>query len=442
MSWLQGAELGRSRPHRHLGLELRRLPDRLRPHPLDQLQGRHRRRAGDRLAPLRHPLHRALHAAARRTTPRATRRPRCSAPRPTSTASSCCSTAPSTTTSTSRTRSSSSTSWSEAGKSYRARALSRRAGTGRTDRKLLYQMRPADDGVHRQQPVGRTLGPATATAIESGHGGSEDRRTRSAQTGRPATAATTAGARHPAHPEERWFLAGPGRRGLELIRVLRIAREFFHGFRKLHFVGPCVTVFGSARFGEDHRYYAARRARSARRLAEAGFTVMTGGGPGIMEAANRGAKDAGGRSIGCNIELPHGAAPQPLPRRLRRVPLLLRPQGDAGQVLLRLRRPARRLRHPRRGVRDRDPDPDRQDPGLPAGADGGRLLAADPRLPPPAHGARRHHRGRRTSSGCWPPTPPRRRRSASSHAAVTRFGIEKRRGTVAALGARARVRRE
>jgi uncharacterized protein (TIGR00730 family) len=90
---------------------------------------------------------------------------------------------------------------------------------------------------------------------------------------------------------------------VELIRVLRIMVEFVRGFRALHFVGPCVTVFGSARFKEDHPYYALGR-EVGRELARAGFTVMTGGGPGIMEAANRGAKEVGGRSVGCNIELP------------------------------------------------------------------------------------------------------------------------------------------
>ena len=69
------------------------------------------------------------------------------------------------------------------------------------------------------------------------------------------------------------------------------------GFRALHFVGPCVTVFGSARFDEGHRYYRMARDVGAG-LARAGFTVMTGGGPGIMEAANRGARAAGGRSSG------------------------------------------------------------------------------------------------------------------------------------------------
>jgi uncharacterized protein (TIGR00730 family) len=98
------------------------------------------------------------------------------------------------------------------------------------------------------------------------------------------------------------FLAGPHSRGSELRFALRIFREFIRGFRSLHFVGPCVTVFGSARFTEDHPYYAAAR-EIGKSLAHLGLTVMTGGGPGIMEAANRGAKDAGGRSVGCNIRL-------------------------------------------------------------------------------------------------------------------------------------------
>ena len=104
-------------------------------------------------------------------------------------------------------------------------------------------------------------------------------------------------------PEERVFLEGPRSRGSELKSVLTILAEFIRGFRALHFVGPCVTVFGSARFKEDHPYYALART-VGQRLAQIGFTVMTGGGPGIMEAANRGAKEAGGFSVGCNIVLP------------------------------------------------------------------------------------------------------------------------------------------
>ena len=110
--------------------------------------------------------------------------------------------------------------------------------------------------------------------------------------------------------EERLFLEGPQRRGRELRRAIKIFAECIRGFRGLHFVGPCVTVYGSARFGEDHRYYALTRAVGAE-LAKVGFTVMTGGGPGLMEAANRGAKDAGGRSVGCNIILPKEQRPNP-----------------------------------------------------------------------------------------------------------------------------------
>lgn len=114
----------------------------------------------------------------------------------------------------------------------------------------------------------------------------------------------------PAVPEVIRFLHGPQKRSFELARALRIFFELMRGFRTLHFVGPCVTVFGSARFKEDHPYYILAHEVGAR-LAQAGFTVMTGGGPGIMEAANRGAKEVGGISIGCNIELPREQKPNP-----------------------------------------------------------------------------------------------------------------------------------
>jgi uncharacterized protein (TIGR00730 family) len=90
--------------------------------------------------------------------------------------------------------------------------------------------------------------------------------------------------------------------------VLRAVRDFIAGFRTLHFVGPCVAVFGSARYDQTHPYYALGR-EVGRGLAGLGFTVMTGGGPGLMEAVNRGAKEAGGRSVGCNIALPAEQAP-------------------------------------------------------------------------------------------------------------------------------------
>ncbi len=114
----------------------------------------------------------------------------------------------------------------------------------------------------------------------------------------------------PGPPEEVRFLQGPQERGFELGRAVRIFFELLKGFRALHFVGPCVTVFGSARFPAEHPYYALARDVGAG-LARAGFTVMTGGGPGIMEAANRGAREAGGHSVGCNIELPREQKPNP-----------------------------------------------------------------------------------------------------------------------------------
>lgn len=128
--------------------------------------------------------------------------------------------------------------------------------------------------------------------------------------GRPASPNGEIWGHAPGSEEQIRFLHGPEARTTEFFRLLRIMVEFIRGFRRLHFVGPCVTVFGSARFEEDHRYYAMGREVGAR-LARHGFTVMTGGGPGIMEAANRGARDVGGRSIGCNIVLPVEQRPNP-----------------------------------------------------------------------------------------------------------------------------------
>lgn len=110
--------------------------------------------------------------------------------------------------------------------------------------------------------------------------------------------------------DDRRFLEGPSWRVVELRRLTGIGFEFLRGFRALHFVGPCVTVFGSARFREDHPYYEDAR-QVGRALVRMGFTVMTGGGPGVMEGANRGAKEAGGRSVGCNIALPFEQSPNP-----------------------------------------------------------------------------------------------------------------------------------
>lgn len=111
-------------------------------------------------------------------------------------------------------------------------------------------------------------------------------------------------------PKAHVYLDGPKSRGFELAFALRVFWQFIRGFRKLHFVGPCITVFGSARFKEDHAYYKAAR-EFGKRISQMGFVTMTGGGPGIMEAANRGAFENGGGSVGCNILLSFEQKPNP-----------------------------------------------------------------------------------------------------------------------------------
>ena len=104
------------------------------------------------------------------------------------------------------------------------------------------------------------------------------------------------------------YLEGPKSRGFELLFALRVFWQFLRGFRRLHFVGPCITVFGSSRFKDDHPYYIAAR-EFGKRISQLGLVTMTGGGPGIMEAANRGAFENGGISVGCNIRLPFEQKP-------------------------------------------------------------------------------------------------------------------------------------
>lgn len=106
------------------------------------------------------------------------------------------------------------------------------------------------------------------------------------------------------------FLEGPHSRLKELKFTLQTMIDLVRGLRALHFIGPCITVFGSARFGEEHPYYAQTR-QAAAAFARLGFTILTGGGPGLMEAANRGAREAGGKSVGCNIQLPVEQQPNP-----------------------------------------------------------------------------------------------------------------------------------
>jgi len=109
---------------------------------------------------------------------------------------------------------------------------------------------------------------------------------------------------------ERDFLMQPRTLDRERARLKRIMKEFEDGFRRLHKLAPAVTVFGSARFKPGHPYYELGR-QVGRKLAEAGLTVITGGGPGAMEAANRGARDVGGASYRLNIVLPHEQKPNP-----------------------------------------------------------------------------------------------------------------------------------
>ena len=102
---------------------------------------------------------------------------------------------------------------------------------------------------------------------------------------------------------DRTLLSGPASRLRDLMTLLRAGKDFITAFRTLHFVGPCVTIFGSARVKPGTEYYEMARQMGAA-CARLGFTVITGGGPGIMQAGNHGAYEAGGRSLGVNIELP------------------------------------------------------------------------------------------------------------------------------------------
>jgi hypothetical protein len=111
-------------------------------------------------------------------------------------------------------------------------------------------------------------------------------------------------------PWDEHLLKGAQSRWQDVQRISSISWELLRGFRQFRHLGPCVTVFGSARLAEDHRYYQLARDVGAA-LGQAGFAVMTGGGPGLMEAANRGACEVGARSLGCNIQLPMEQKPNP-----------------------------------------------------------------------------------------------------------------------------------
>ena len=109
---------------------------------------------------------------------------------------------------------------------------------------------------------------------------------------------------------EKLFLKCRRSREADLESAVTFFLEFLRGFESFDFDAPCVSVFGSSRFNEEHRFYRLAREVGAT-LAKAGYAVMTGGGPGLMEAANRGAREAGGLSLGCNIALPREQEPNP-----------------------------------------------------------------------------------------------------------------------------------
>lgn len=109
---------------------------------------------------------------------------------------------------------------------------------------------------------------------------------------------------------ESLFVTEPLTRIKNLLFTFKVQYNFIKAFRRMHFIGPCVTVFGSARFGPETAHYQNAEKIGAE-MAKLGFTVMTGGGPGIMEAANKGAYEAGGYSVGCNIILPIEQKPNP-----------------------------------------------------------------------------------------------------------------------------------
>ena len=157
--------------------------------------------------------------------------------------------------------------------------------------------------------------------------------------------------------------------------------EFVEGFDNLARIGPAVTIFGSARTPADHPEYAAAR-ETARLLGEAGFGIITGGGPGIMEAANRGARDAGVLSIGCNIELPFEQGINPyvdvaINFRYFFVRKTMFVKYAEAFVIF-----PGRVRHAGRAVRGDDAHPDGQGARLPRGADRQRVLEGADRLDP------------------------------------------------------------
>jgi len=193
--------------------------------------------------------------------------------------------------------------------------------------------------------------------------------------------------------DEREFLASTRTLANEMERLERINSEFSRAFRALYPIGPAVTVFGSARFPERHRYYKLACAVGGE-LARAGFATLTGGGPGIIEAANRGAHEAGGATHGLNIILPQEQGLNPCVDSSIEFRYFFHPQGVPGEILVRLHCDARRTRHARRVVRGCDADPVPKDRPVPAGAHGREILGGHEKVGPRHDEAGRIRAGR------------------------------------------------
>ena len=126
-------------------------------------------------------------------------------------------------------------------------------------------------------------------------------------------------------------------------RLFKILAEFVDGFETLGDLYPAVTIFGSARVKPGDETYE-KTYEIAKKLAQHGYNIITGGGPGVMEAGNKGAKEGGAKSVGLNIELPLEQMPKPLFHAKARFPVFFRPQGDVCQIRSGLYRDAGRVR--------------------------------------------------------------------------------------------------
>ena len=187
--------------------------------------------------------------------------------------------------------------------------------------------------------------------------------------------------------------------GQEAWRVLGIMAEFAIATERLRGLRPAVSMFGSARIKAGHPYYEKAKA-IARLLSDAGFSVISGGGPGLMHAFNEGAHGGTSPAVGLNILLPFEERRQSVPGRVGRLPLFLHAQDDVRALRVGVRHPARRLRHARRAGRSADARADRQEPAHSGDPRRRRVLARPSCVDGGQARRRRHDRGRRHGASC------------------------------------------